>query len=71
VSEACDKCGADISWQGESHTNCEQVVLLRAACEAAYKRFADRPRDAQWEYDAELREQLAEALKLPRYMRYE
>jgi hypothetical protein len=29
MSEACEKCGADISFQGEEHTNCELVVRLR------------------------------------------
>jgi hypothetical protein len=34
MSEACEKCGADISHQGEYHTNCERVTDLMEACEA-------------------------------------
>lgn len=30
MSEPCEKCGADISHQGEYHTNCEEVLQLRA-----------------------------------------
>jgi hypothetical protein len=30
MSEACEKCGADISFQGEDHANCDEVVRLRA-----------------------------------------
>lgn len=29
MSEPCEKCGADISYQGEHHTNCDEVVLMR------------------------------------------
>jgi hypothetical protein len=29
MSEPCEKCGADISHQGEYHTNCNEVAFLR------------------------------------------
>lgn len=29
MSEPCEKCGADISYQSEVHTNCDEVVALR------------------------------------------
>lgn len=29
MSEACEKCGADISFQSESHANCDKVVAYR------------------------------------------
>ena len=44
MSEPCEKCGADISHQGEQHANCEEVMRLRGdvefwkdCCEAARK----------------------------------
>lgn len=45
-------------------------LLLREACEAAYKHIADRPHDAEWEWTQELREQLEEALHLQQWEKY-
>ena len=42
MSEACEKCGADISYQAEHHTNCEVVAELIAhltACSAKLKQL--------------------------------
>lgn len=41
MSEPCKKCGADISFQGDDHTNCDEVVRLRAALEEILSRYDD------------------------------
>lgn len=53
MSEPCGKCGADISHQGEYHTNCDEVANAFAAGAAA-QRVADLRLFQQWAKDVEL-----------------
>jgi hypothetical protein len=46
MSEACEKCGADISFQGEEHANCDEVVRLRRQLEDWERRW----KSLQWCY---------------------
>jgi hypothetical protein len=37
MSEACEKCGADISFQSEQHANCDKVAAYRSVLQKLAK----------------------------------